>query len=211
MERILIATGNAAKQAKLRWLIDGLGFEIVTPADLGLSVEVDESDPTHREVAEAKARAWSAQAQMLTIASDGGARVPALGARWNSLFTRRAAGPGVDDIARTDHLLSLMQGMTGADRRVAWVEGVAVARDGILLASWQADGSIGSIVDAYDPSKIGNGFWFPALIWVSQFGKVQADLTPAERDTVDDGWNELYGLVRPCLAEIAQEKCAPIA
>jgi XTP/dITP diphosphohydrolase len=209
MEPILIATGNAAKQAKLRWLIDGLGFEIVTPADLHLQVEVDESDPTHREVAEAKARAWSAQAQMLTIASDGGARVAALGSRWSSLFTRRAAGPGVDDVARADHLLSLMQGMTGADRSVAWVEGVAVARDGMLVDSWEAEGSIGSIVDVYDPSKIGNGFWFPALIWVPQFEKVQADLTPVERDTVDDGWNELYGLVRPRLAEIIRGSRLP--
>src|SRR4051812_44519927 len=159
MERILIATGNAAKQAKLRWLIDGLGFEIVTPADLGLSVDVEESDPTHREVAEAKARAWSEQAGLLTIASDGGARVPALGAHWNSLFTRRAAGPGVDDIARADHLLGLMVGMTGAQRDVVWVEGVAVARSGVVVDSWQAEGAIGRIVDVYDPRKIGNGFW----------------------------------------------------
>src|SRR6185369_16007003 len=112
-------------------------------AELGLNVDVDESDPTHREVAEAKARAWSAEARLLTIASDGGARVPALGPRWNSLFTRRAAGPDVDDIERADHLLSLMTGMTGAERNVAWVEGVAVARAGVLVESWQAEGAIG--------------------------------------------------------------------
>jgi XTP/dITP diphosphohydrolase len=209
MERILIATGNAAKQAKLRWLIDGLGFEVVTPADLGVSVDVDESDPTHREVAEAKARSWSAEAGMLTIASDGGARVPALGERWNSLFTRRAAGAGVTDVERVEHLLTLMQGITGDERRVAWVEGVAVARDGVPIDSWQAEGNIGTIVEAYDPSKIGNGFWFPALIWVPQFQKVQADLTPAERDAVDDGWNALYGVVRPRLSEIIQDSRQP--
>ncbi len=211
MERILIATGNAAKQAKLRWLIDGLGFEIVTPADLGLAVDVDESDPTHREVAEAKARAWSERAGLLTIASDGGARVPALGPAWNSLFTRRAAGSDVDDFARADHLLSLMEGMTGGQRDVAWVEGVAVARDGVVVDSWQAEGAIGQIVEAYDPSKIGNGFWFPALIWVPRLEKVYADLTPAERDTVDDGWNALYRIARPRLAEIVKDRRAPIA
>jgi XTP/dITP diphosphohydrolase len=204
MERILIATGNAAKQAKLRWLIDGLGFEILTPADLRLSVDVDESDPTHRKVAEAKARAWSARAGLLTIASDGGARVPALGTAWNSLFTRRAAGAGVDDIGRADHLLGLMAGMRDAERDVVWVEGVAVARAGALVESWQAEGAVGRIVEVYDPRKIGNGFWFPALIWVPQFQKVQADLTDAELGTVDDGWNALYAEVRPRLAELAR-------
>jgi XTP/dITP diphosphohydrolase len=203
MERILIATGNAAKQAKLRWLIDGLGFEIVTPADLDLSVDIDESDPTHREVAEAKARAWSERSGLLTIASDGGARVPVLGPAWNSLFTRRAAGQGVDDVARADHLLNLMEGTAGGQRDVAWVEGVAVARGGSVVDSWQAEGAIGRIVEVYDPRKIGDGFWFPALIWVPQFEKVYADLTPAERDTVDDGWNALRLISRPVLSELA--------
>src|SRR5207248_6384211 len=120
------------------------------------------------------------------------------------LLTRRAAGPGVDDVARADHVLGLMAGVTGAQRDVAWVEGVAVARAGTVLDSWQAEGAIGRIVEVYDPRKIGNGFWFPALIWVPQFGKVQADLTPAERDEVDDGWNALYAQVRPSLAGIVQ-------
>jgi hypothetical protein len=42
------------------------------------------------------------------------------------------------------------------------------------------------------------------LIWVSQFQKVQADLTDAELGTVDDGWNALYAEVRPRLAELAR-------
>ena len=59
MPTILLATGNVAKQAKLRWLIDGLGFEAVTPRDLGLSFDPPESGATHQEVGESKALAWA--------------------------------------------------------------------------------------------------------------------------------------------------------
>src|SRR5213596_3495793 len=128
MSTILLATGNAAKQAKLRWLIDGLGFEVVTPRDLGLNFDPPESGSSHQEVASSKALAWANETDRLVIASDGGAQIPALGASWNSLFTRRAAGEVPDDRARADHLLNLMRDRSGADRDVVWREAVAVAR-----------------------------------------------------------------------------------
>ena len=118
MPRMLLATGNAAKQAKLRWLIDGLGVAPVTPRDLGVSFDPPETGETHLEVAQDKALAWADRIGELVIASDGGAHIPALGASWNSLFTRRAAGDVPDDQARADHLLGLMRGRAGPDRDV---------------------------------------------------------------------------------------------
>jgi XTP/dITP diphosphohydrolase len=203
MPIILLATGNAAKQAKLRWLIDGLGYQVVTPRDLGLDFDPAEHGTAHGEVAAWKAVAWAERAGQLAIASDGGAHVPALGASWNSLFTRRAAGEVQNDQARADHLLKLMQGRIGSERDIAWIEGVAVARPGELLGAWEAQGDIGRLVEAYDPTKVEGGFWFPALLTVPRFGKLVADLTPAETAQIDDGWNALRPIVRPFLADLA--------
>lgn len=197
---ILLATGNPAKEQKLRWLLDGLGYTFRTPRDLpGDPSEPVEQGETHREVAALKARFWSEQVAGLAIASDGGARVPALGDRWDSLFTRRAAGADVDDRARADHLLELMRGRRGAKRDVVWVEGLALARNGELLASWEAQGAIGRLVHAYDPRDIAGGFWVPGLVRVPRFGKVYARLSPDEQAIVDDGWNELRPRVRAYL------------
>lgn len=208
MPMILLATGNAAKQAKLRWLVDGLRdaggqrYDAVTPRDLDLSFDPAERGSTHQEVAAAKAAAWADHANMLVIASDGGAHIPALGASWNSLFTRRAAGDVSDDAARADHLLSLMQGHQCGQRNITWIEGVAVARPGALLGAWEAQGSIGRLVEAYDRANVGNGFWFPSLLVVPRFGKLLADLTPAESEQVDDGWNALREPVRSFLSAL---------
>lgn len=200
MPTVLLATGNAAKQAKLRWLIDGLGFQTVTPRDLGIDFDPAEGGSTHQEIAASKALAWADRAGQLVIASDGGAHIPALGASWNSLFTRRAAGDVPDDRARADHLLALMQGRSGADRDIVWREAVALAEPGRVLGSWEAAGAIGRLVEQYDPAKVQGGFWFPALLVVPQFGKLVADLTPEESERIDNGWNALYDTVRPFMS-----------
>jgi inosine/xanthosine triphosphate pyrophosphatase family protein len=204
MPTILLATGNRAKQEKLRWLIDGLGFDAVTPHDLGLTFDPPERGETHADVAAAKAEAWAAHSSQLVIASDGGAFIPALGQSWNSVFTKRAAGEGADDYARADHMLALMRGRTGAERDITWIEGVAVARPGELLCACQMPGAVGRLVEAYDPAKIKNDFWFPALLMVPKFGKLVADLTPEETAQLDDGWNGLFREVRPFLATLAR-------
>ena len=204
MPTILLATGNRAKQEKLRWLIDGLGFSVVTPRDLGLTFDPPEHGETHAEVAAAKALAWAEHSGQLVIASDGGAFIPALGQSWNSLFTKRAAGDVSSDADRADHLLALMRGRTDDERNVTWIEGIGVARPGEVLGQWQATGAIGRLVEQYDLAKIGNGFWFPALLTVPRFGKLVADLTPAEASQLDDGWNTLYGEVRPTLVTLAR-------
>ena len=200
MPTILLATGNVAKQAKLRWLIDGLGFEPATPRDLDLSFDPPESGATHQDVAESKALAWADAAGCLAIASDGGIDIPALGPNWNSLYTRRAAGDVPDDCARADHLVALMRGKVGTERDAFKREAVAVAQPGRLLGAWEAGGPIGRVVESYDPANIKDGFWLPAVLWDPRFGKVVADLTPEESDQTDNGWNALREVVRPFLS-----------
>ena len=197
---IVLATGNPAKERKLRWLLDGLGFRERSLREYPAADEPEERGGSHREVAAQKAVFWSGRLGELAVASDGGAHIPALGERWNSLFTRRAAGAGADDRDRAEHLLGLMRGRQGAERDVVWIEGLALARSGELLASWEAEGNIGRLVEAYDPTLIAGGFWMAGMIYVPRFGKVYAQLGPDELAQVDDGWNELRGLVREYLA-----------
>ncbi|MFN8635856.1 MAG: non-canonical purine NTP pyrophosphatase [Chloroflexota bacterium] len=203
MPTILLATGNVAKQAKLRWLIEGLGFEAVTPRDLGLGgFDPAEDGVSHRDVAASKALAWADAASCLAIASDGGLDIPALGPNWNSLFTKRAAGDVPDDEARADHLVGLMRGKSVPEREAFKREAVAVAAPGRVLGVWEAGGSVGRVVESYDPAKIKDGFWLPAVLWDTRFGKIVADLTPEESEQTENGWNELREVVRPFLADL---------
>lgn len=196
---ILLATGNGDKQRMLRWLLEGLPVHPVTPAEAGISATPDESADTHEAIARAKAEEWSSVASMAAIASDGGLLVPALGANWESRHTRRFAGPAADDSERQRRLLELLQPYTGSDRAAAFVEGLAIAKRGTTLASWEVQGATGRIVDSMDDAggpTGGDGFWVFPLWYFPQFGRTYDRLTADERASLGDHWETLRRLVR---------------
>ena len=196
---ILLATGNADKQRMLRWLLDGLDVRSVTPAELGISADPDESADTHEAIARSKAEEWSRAAGIPAMASDGGLLVPALGANWESRYTRRFAGPAADDAERQRRLLALLEPYTGDDRRAAFVEGLAIADGGPAVASWEVSGATGTIVDVLPEGGArgtGDGFWVFPLWYFAEYGRTYDRLTEAERKALGDHWDTLRGLVQ---------------
>ena len=196
---ILLASGNGDKQRMLRWLLEGLPLNPVTPAEIGVFAEPDESGETHEAIARAKAEAWSLAAGMTAIASDGGLLAPALGANWESRYTRRFAGPAADDAERQRRLLELLEPYRGDDRAASFAEGLAIAEGGHTLGSWEARGATGHIVASLDdagPPTDGDGFWVFPLWRFDQFNRTYDRLTQAERASLGDHWETLRGLVR---------------
>ena len=209
---ILLATGNADKQRMLRWLLDGLPVRPVTPAQRSVSADPDESGATHQAIAEAKAIAWSrAAGGTMAIASDGGLLVPALGANWESRYTRRFAGPAAADAERQRRLLELLQPYAGPDRNAAFVEALAIAADGQTLASWAVSGATGRIVDsladAGNPTD-GSGFWVFPLWYFAQYERTYDRLTATERAALGDHWHTLRQRVQ---SEFAPSLLTPAA
>ncbi len=194
--RILLATGNRAKQETLRWLLEGLPLTPVAPAELGLSPDVDETGETHEEIARRKAADWSRVAGMTVIASDGGLVIPALGANWESRYTHRFAGLAADDGERTRRLLELMRPYRGEQRAASWMESVAIADRGEALASWELTGATGVIADQPGPSGDLPGFWVFSVWHFPQFDKLYVELSDAEKESLNDHWVQLKRLVQ---------------
>jgi XTP/dITP diphosphohydrolase len=115
--RLLLATNNPGKVREFRRLLAGSGFELLTPADLGISLDVVEDGTTYAENALLKARAFAHASGMLALADDSGIEVDALDGR-PGLHSARYGGPGLDDEARTALLLHELDGVPD-DRRTA--------------------------------------------------------------------------------------------
>lgn len=194
---ILLATHNPAKQDALRGVLRGLSFTIVTPAEIGLrELSVDEDSPTHQGNAENKAAGHARAAGILSIASDGGLEIPALGQLWDGLRTRRFAGPGDHD--RVAALLEMLDGLQGEARSARLREAVAVASPRGLVASVERAGPWGRLAETAD-ERASPGFWIPALYlypprWVTEW-----DLTPGERTLLKSAWDEAGLALRPAL------------
>ena len=192
---ILLATGNRDKQDEFRRLFQGLPFSPVTPAEAGTNADPEEEGETHEAIARDKAGQWSASASMLSIASDGGLVIPALGSFWESRYTHRFAGPVADNGERLARLLELMQPYQGEDRRASWVEALAIADRGRVLVSWELAGAVGYL-DGEAPAGPLPEFWVFSVWRFPQFGTTYSQLTQEQRSSIDDHWGRLRRLVR---------------
>jgi inosine/xanthosine triphosphate pyrophosphatase family protein len=193
---ILLATGNQDKQEAFLQLLQGLPLDPVTPQQAGVGPIPDETGDTHETIARGKAAGWSRAASMLAIASDGGLVIPALGELWESRYTHRFAGPAADDNERLERLLELMSSYQGADRQASWVEAVAIAHNGRVLASWEVRGGTGFIAETRESRGPVPEFWAFTIWHFPQFAKSYNQLTPAERASINDHWVRLGQLVR---------------
>ena len=195
-ERILLGSTNPAKLERLRWLLEGLPLEPVTPWDLDMpGAGPGEDGSTHLENAVSKAREWSLASSLPAISTDGGLVVPALGDAWRSTLTRRFAGEDADDSARVSRLLELMAPYSGDGRRASWVEAAAIADGKRLLASWEVSGASGLLLEAPSGPNV-PGFWVFSLWHFPHLGKTYNELEGHELEALDDHWVRLRSLVR---------------
>jgi inosine/xanthosine triphosphate pyrophosphatase family protein len=189
--RLFIGTTNPAKADRLRRAVDEWPFELLGPDDLPEPPEAPvEHGDSHRDVAIRKAIAWSMATAHLTMASDGGLVIPALGVAWDSLTTKRSAGHDADDAQRLERLVALMQPFRGDDRRASWAESVAIARGRDLVVSWEVEGPTGFLAERPSHTRI-DGFWAASLWHFPKFGKAYTELSVGELEEVGDPWTRL--------------------
>ena len=195
---LVLATHNLAKLEQMANLLLGAARLSPVPSDVHLDPDVEaglETGDSIREIAERKAVAWSeAMPERLVIATDGGLLVPALGAAWDPLRTRRFAGESATDLDRANRLLELAEPLDDEERQIWWQEGLALAAFGQLVQSWTATSGPGILARYVDPELIARsgGFWVPA-VWRSPAHDLQqaAELPPNEFADVFSHWPQL--------------------
>jgi XTP/dITP diphosphohydrolase len=116
--RLLVATRSSHKLRELRELLEvPADVELVSPDDVGIEGEPDETGATFETNAAIKARYYAARSGLPTLADDSGIEVDALGGR-PGVYTRRYSGPDATDASNNAKLLQELDGLP-ADRRGA--------------------------------------------------------------------------------------------
>ena len=78
MNKLLIATNNKGKVIEFQDLLKELGLQLITPADINLELDVDETGTTYQENASLKAVAFAKASRLLSLADDSGLEVESL-------------------------------------------------------------------------------------------------------------------------------------
>ena len=94
--KFVLATHNPGKLKEMADILSGLGVEVVSPADAGISVDVEETGTTFAENAMLKAKAICAASGLPAIADDSGLCVDALNGG-PGVYSARYGGEGLDD------------------------------------------------------------------------------------------------------------------
>ncbi|MDP2860961.1 MAG: non-canonical purine NTP pyrophosphatase [bacterium] len=190
--KILIATGNKHKKEKLAWIVKDYFRRIDYPDSLGLNISVNENGNSFRENAEIKAKEYSLCYKGFVTATDGGVIIPVLGDNWNPLRTKRFAGENIDDFERIRLLLELMKDKKGDDRIMTWNEALAIAKNGKILFSCQAEGVKGLLEENFNKKKYKPGIWVCSVWFFPQYKKNFFDLSDEEVKQVEISWKRLF-------------------
>jgi len=198
--RLLLATNNPGKVAEYRALLEGCGWELATPRDLGLHLEVEEAGGDYAENARIKAEAFAKASGLLALADDSGIEVDALGGAPGPL-SARFGGDDISDAQRVALLLERLKGVPPERRSarfrcliaMAWPEGKVSFFEG------QCEGRI-----AEEP-RGESGFGYDPVFLLPERGLTIAELPPEEKNAVSHRGRAarqaralLEGLIREC-------------
>lgn len=195
---LVIATTNAGKVRELRRLLAGVPFELATPADLGLRLEVEEDGETYRENAVKKAAAYAAAAGLPALADDSGLEVDALGGR-PGVHSARYVGQAASDGDRIGALLAELRGVPPERRTARFRAVIAVALpDG---RCWTAEGTVEGVI-AEEPRGT-DGFGYDPVFYLPELGRTMAELAPEEKNRISHRARAAAG-ARRILEELAR-------
>ncbi len=179
MPRLLIATNNAGKVGEFRALLDGYGWELVTPADFGLKLEVEESAETYEENATQKALQYSQASGLVSLADDSGLEVDALGGR-PGVNSARYAGPGRTDADRVQKLLEELRDVPDAERTARFRAVIAVADPSGRVET--VEGAVEGRIARAPQGE--NGFGYDPIFLLPERGLTMAELPSNEKNVI---------------------------
>ena len=176
-EKFVLATHNPGKLKEMSDILARFGVEVVSPGDLGITVDVEETGTTFAENAMLKAKTICAASGLPAIADDSGLCVDALNGG-PGVYSARYGGEGLDDRGRCMLLLNSMRGATTRAAHFSCAVACVFPNGDTLTAEGRCDGSI-----AYAPLGDG-GFGYDPVFLLPGTGKTFGQLSQEEKSAV---------------------------
>lgn len=187
--RILLATNNAHKRDEFRSIFPD--YDILTPGDLGIDFDVEETGETFLANALLKAEALRTHlsgtqgdgetADVAIVADDSGLCVDALGGA-PGIYSARFGSPDggkteLDAPARNQLLIDALEAAKTRKAHFVCSMVALFERDRIVVAQESWAGEISRA-----PSSGTGGFGYDPVFFVPDLGKTAAELSPEEKN-----------------------------
>ena len=191
--KFVMATQNKKKLEEMTKVLSDLGIEVVSEAELGVKIEVEETGETFAENSMLKAKAVVEATGLPAIADDSGLCIDALNGG-PGVYSARFGGEELTDKDRYMLVLEMMKGQT--DRTAHFHTTITCAfPDGDTL---QVDGDCPGTI-AFAPMG-DDGFGYNPIFFVPDKRKTFAQMDLAERSSISHRGKALRAL-KEVLAE----------
>lgn len=176
---LLLASTNPGKLREMRALLKDLKVRLLSPEDLGLAIEVEETGATYAENAASKARAFALRSGLVSLADDSGLEVDALGGAPGLYSARYAPHPGATDADRRAYLLQQLQ-----DQPRPWSARFRCTV-AIALPSGEVHFTEGVCPGEIIPEERGRGgFGYDPVFLIPSLNKTMAELSMQEKNRI---------------------------
>ena len=193
--KFVLATHNPGKLREMSAILGELGVEVVSPADVGITVDVEETGTTFAENAMLKAKAICAAAGLPAIADDSGLCVDALDGA-PGILSARYAGTHGDDAANNAKLLRELADVPEGRRGAHFHSSVVlVERDGDGEGATAGNGDCNGRI-AFQARGDGGFGYDPLFLPDDAPGRTMAELSPAEKNAISHRFHALQDLAR---------------
>jgi XTP/dITP diphosphohydrolase len=199
--RLLIATTNPHKIQEFRDLLVGLPYALVSPDDLGLALEVEETGTTFAENATLKATAWADASGLLALADDSGLEIDALDGE-PGIYSARWAGADVSYEERFRILLARLADVSGERRTARYRAAIAIAEPAPVGLRGMVEGTLEGQI-AFAPAGRG-GFGYDPIFYVPEQGRTVGQMSGAEKHRISHRARATT-LARALLERLAEE------
>ena len=174
-DKIFLASSNKNKRAEILRIFGEQKIELLTPAQLGLELDVEENGATFEQNALIKARAAHKLTGLPSISDDSGLCVDALDGRPGIFSSRYADG----DEARIKKLLGELDGVPSDSRGAGFVCAIAFVYDG---GEFCVRGECRGFIAEQPCGQ--HGFGYDPVFICPEYGKTFAQLDSAVKNRI---------------------------
>ena len=189
--KVILASNNENKLREMKEILSPLGWEILRPKELGLSLDPDENGTTFEENSAIKARCFAEAAGLPAIADDSGIEVDALGGAPGVYSARYGGESCPDDRSRNLLLMKNMEDVPNGARGGRFVSVITmVLPDGTTISAR------GEIAGEILRGEVGaGGFGYDPLFYIPSEGCTMAQLSAGRKNQISHRANALRAFV----------------
>lgn len=199
MPALILASHNPGKLLEIKALLRETDIQVITPADKGLVIKVEEKGHSYADNAARKALAFARSSGLLALGDDSGLEVEALGGAPRIFSARFSPKTDATDADRRAYLLRKLE-EHGRPWLAAFHCTVALASPNGEISYTQGECQ-GEII----PKERGrNGFGYDPIFLIPELGRTMAELSLEEKNRISHRARAVRAAIPFILTSIAK-------